>query len=243
MNSSWRSVVFLMPVLLISACSKADVPSFDPDHAWDYLVRQCEFGPRTPGTDAHDEKKDSLKTTPIPGANDGASGVAVLLELARIMGQHHPGKLGVDMVFFDGEDYGKVNDLENYLLGSKYFAADLSRQPQGYHPVCGILLDMVGGKNAKIYKELNSLQIAPEVTNELFERARRLKLDMFVNAKGTAIYDDHVPLLRAGIKTVDLIDTNYEYWHTLSDTPEHCSKDSLAQTGVLLLDFLYNFPF
>jgi glutaminyl-peptide cyclotransferase len=202
------------------------------------LVAHYDTRPR-----ADQETVDSLKAKPIPGANDGASGVAVLLALANIVGGHPPAGLGIDIVFFDGEDYGKERDLDNYLLGSKHFAANLHAMAGGYHPVCAILLDMVGGTNAVIREEANSLAAAPEVTNALFERATQLKLNMFEASRGIAMYDDHIPLLMAGIKTVDLIDPHYPYWHTLGDTPEHCSKESLRQTGTLLIDFLYNFPF
>lgn len=189
------------------------------------------------------EQVDSLKTIPILGANDGASGVAVLLAIAQIVGKRAPDDLGIDIVLFDGEDYGKASDIDNYLLGSKYFAAQLSLIPGGYHPKAAILLDMVGGKNATIYQEANSLGGAPELTRLLFARAEKLGLTMFVAKRGKAMYDDHIPLLMAGIPTVDLIDTEYPFWHTLGDTPENCSSESLRQTGVLLVDFLYNFPF
>jgi len=293
--------------LILCSCSNHEMPDFNADSAWNYLVMQCELGPRVPGSDAHagavdlirgelekngwdvelqpftladpygdgelhliniiarlkpklkkrvllaahydtrpwadKEEQDSLKLKPIPGANDGASGVAVLLELARVIKNHPPAELGVDLVFFDGEDYGKSGDIDNYLLGSKYFASNLYLQPGGYHPRCAILLDMVGAKDAKILQELNSIVNAPKLTKEIFARAERLNLGMFKARKGKAVYDDHVPLLRAGIKAVNLIDIDYKYWHTLADTPEKCSKDSLSQTGRLLIDFLYNSPF
>ncbi len=214
------------------------IARIEPDRSKRFLLAaHFDTRPR-----ADNEKADSLKAKPIIGANDGASGVAVLLELARLVGSHPPEGLGVDIVFFDGEDYGKQGSLEFYLLGSKYFAANLP-QPEGYHPVGGVLLDMVGAKGAKIYEELNSLAAAPELTRTLFARAEKLGLDVFESERGTAIYDDHIPLLTAGMKCVDLIDTTYPYWHTLEDTPDKCSKETLGQVGTLLVDFLYNFPF
>jgi hypothetical protein len=188
---------------------------------------------------ADQEKVDSLRTRPILGANDGASGVAVLLEIADIVGECPPEGLGVDLVFFDGEDYGKDSDLEYFLLGSKHFAANLG----GYRPVCGILLDMIGSANAQIYQEGNSLAMAPELTLELFRRAEALGLGVFVAKRGQPVYDDHIPLLQAGIPMVDLIEFPYAYWHTLEDTPDKCSQETLRQVGVLLVDFLYNFSF
>jgi Zn-dependent M28 family amino/carboxypeptidase len=186
---------------------------------------------------ADQEKVDSLRALPILGANDGASGVAVLLELAEILGKRPPKDLGVDLVFFDGEDYGKDSDLEHFLLGSKYFAANLG----GYRPVCGILLDMVGAADARIEQEANSLAKEPELTAELFRRAEALGLDVFVARRGQPVYDDHIPLLLAGIPMVDLIEFPYTYWHTLEDTPDKCSQETLRQVGVLVTDFLYDF--
>ena len=188
---------------------------------------------------ADQETVDSLKTEPVPGANDAASGVAVLLELADILSEYPPRGLGVDLVFFDGEDYGKEGDYHFYLLGSQYFAANLA----GYRPECGVLLDMVGAIDAEIRQEGNSLQLAPDLMLELFGRAERLGLDVFVAEPADPILDDHVPLLRAGIPTVDLIGLPYAYWHTVSDTPDKCSQESLRQVGVLLIDFLYDFPY
>lgn len=188
---------------------------------------------------ADQEKADSLRSLPILGANDGASGVAVLLEIADILAAGLPKGIGVDLVFFDGEDYGKEGDLEYYLLGSKHFAANL----EGYHPVCGVLLDMVGATDARILQEGNSLGGAPDLTKELFERAEKLGLDVFVSQRTQPIYDDHIPLLLAGIPTVDLIHFPYKYWHTLEDTPDKCSVETLRQVGTLLVDFLYNFSF
>jgi hypothetical protein len=185
------------------------------------------------------ETVDSLRAMPIIGANDGASGVAVLLELSDILSRRLPTGIGVDLVFFDGEDYGKEGDLEYYLLGSKHFAANLD----GYRPVCGVLLDMVGAKDARILQEGNSLAGAPDLTRHLFERAEALGLDVFESRPTQPIYDDHIPLLLAGIPTVDLIHFPWKYWHTLEDTPDKCSVETLRQVGTLMVDFLYNFSF
>lgn len=186
---------------------------------------------------ADQETDDSLKTLPVLGANDGASGVAVLLEIGRLLGDRAPDKIGVDLVFFDGEDYGKLNDLEYYLLGSKFFVAALP----GYRPECGILLDMVAGKGTKIAKEGYSRTHAPRLTGDLFDRAERLGLDFFSSVDGPPIYDDHVPFLQSGIEMVDLFGFEYRYWHTVRDVPENCSKDLLGQVGRLVVDFLYDF--
>jgi hypothetical protein len=188
---------------------------------------------------ADEEEDDSLKTQPVLGANDGASGVAVLIEVGRLLGLHDPGGVGVDLVFFDGEDYGKKHDIGLYLIGSKYFSAT---RPD-YVPVCGILLDMVAGKEGHIAKEGNSVGSAPRVTEELFRRAERMGLEFFHQVEGPPMIDDHVPFLMRGIEMVDLFGYEYPQWHTVHDTPEHCSQDRLAQVGALLVDFLYDFPF
>jgi Zn-dependent M28 family amino/carboxypeptidase len=187
---------------------------------------------------ADQEEVDSLRTRPVPGANDGASGVAVLLEMARLLGRHDPG-IGVDLLFFDGEDYGKEQDLDYYLLGSNYFIAV---RPD-YRPVCGVLLDMVAGEGSVIAREQLSRTNAPAVTDTLFARAQRLSLEFFRPIDGGPIYDDHVPFLRAGIPMVDLFGYDYAWWHTVEDVPEHCSRDRLGQVGTLMVDFVYDFPF
>jgi hypothetical protein len=188
---------------------------------------------------ADEEEDDSLKTQPVLGANDGASGVAALLEIGRLLGRHDPGDIGVDLVFFDGEDYGKKSDIDRYLMGSKYFSAT---RPD-YLPVCGILLDMVAGKEGQIAKEGNSLDYAPRVTEEMFRRAEQMELEFFLQSRGAPMIDDHVPFLRRGIEMVDLFGYDYPQWHTVHDTPEHCSQDRLGQVGALVVDFLYDFPF
>ena len=98
---------------------------------------------------------------------------------------------------------------------------------------------MVGGANARIYQEANSLAKEPELTAELFRRAEKLGLDVFVARRGQPVYDDHIPFLLADIPMVDLIEFPYEYWHTLEDTPDKCSVATLRQVGVLVTDFLY----
>ncbi len=185
------------------------------------------------------EEADSLRSVPIIGANDGASGVAVLMEVADLLQSEMPKEIGVDLVFFDGEDYGKEGDLEHYLIGSKYFAANLG----GYRPEFAIILDMIGAAETRIQKEGNSVAGAPEITDEIFRRAEALGLGTFASQRGEPIYDDHIPLLLAGIPAVDLISFPYPYWHTLGDTPDKCSKKPLREVGILMVDVLYNFSF
>ncbi len=187
----------------------------------------------------HDATK-SLRNQPILGANDGASGVAVLLELASLM-KLHPPPVGVDIALFDGEDYGMEGDNDNYLLGSRYFAA---HKAPDYVPRFGILLDMVGDANLEIPKEENSVRFAPDIVSLVWKTAFELGVSQFADEEGDAIIDDHLPLNESGIKTIDLIDFNYpdqsnKYWHTHQDTPEHCSAESLEAVGRVVTHVVY----
>ena len=181
------------------------------------------------------------RLTPIPGANDGASGVAVLLEIAQIL-KENPPPVGVDIIFFDGEDYGKseVNGTDYYFLGSRHFTQTMA----AYRPEFAVLLDMVGSRDAQFYIEGYSNEYAPKVVRLIWDTAQELGLPAFVNEIGPRIHDDHWILNQAGIPAVDIIDINnfainYPYWHTLSDTPEKCSPGTLAQVGTLLLHIIY----
>jgi glutaminyl-peptide cyclotransferase len=180
-------------------------------------------------------------TKPISGANDGASGVAIILELARQL-KNVPPSVGVDLVLFDGEDLGKSGHPESFSIGSKYFAAN---KPAGFSPRFGINIDMVGDRNLSIYREQNSEQMAPDAQNLVFSRARELGITQFMDSAGEEITDDHLPLNDAGIPTIDLIDLQYpdesnRYWHTLADTADKCSAESLAAVGTLLLSIIYS---
>ena len=178
---------------------------------------------------------------PIPGANDGASGVAVLLELAAVLNENPP-PVGVDIVLFDGEDYGRTgqNGLDYYFLGSKYFVETKGT----YQPDFAILLDMVGSAEPQFYIEGYSNYYAPVIVQKVWNKARSLEYSVFVDRVGPSINDDHVILNRAGIPTVNIIDINlqrlnYPYWHTLEDTPEKCSPETLSLIGNLLLQIIY----
>ena len=170
---------------------------------------------------------------PILGANDGASGVAVVLEIAR---QLHlsPAKIGVDIVLFDGEDYGREDVLDDYLIGSKYYAKTL-REPK---PRFGILLDMVGDRDLRIPFEGNSWYYSKPIVDKIMAAANRQNVKTIQNVPGAPIMDDHVPLLEIGVPMVDLIDMDYPYWHTLQDIPANCSAYSLGDVGKTVLDVI-----
>jgi hypothetical protein len=189
---------------------------------------------------ADEDSNPAKQNTPPLGANDGASGVAVLLEVARILKQHPP-PIGVDIVLFDGEDMGQSGTLDTWCLGSKHFARTKS---PGFNPRFAINIDMIGDKNLSIPREEYSDRYAPEVMNLVYSTARRLNLPQFSDKPGRPTYDDHIPLNEAGIRAVDLIDFDYpdatnRYWHTSEDTPDKCSAESLGAVGTVLLHVVY----
>ena len=296
-NSLFLTLIFL-------GC-QSNVPRFDEDHAFSYLVAQCDFGPRNPGSDGYYACLDYLITEldqsaneiilqdfsyqerrynkqynleniiarfnpdsefqtvisahwdtrpwadqedlrqdrnqPIIGANDGASGVAILLELAKIMGENPP-PIGVNLVFFDGEDLGVPGENETYCQGSRFFATNLPIP----RPDEAINLDMVGDKQLVLPIERYSLEYHPKLVRHLWDRAKDMGLDAFIGRVDYAIYDDHIRLNEiAGIPSIDIIDFKYpnsytNFWHTLNDIPENCSEESLGQVGALMVDYIYN---
>jgi len=206
-------------------------------------IMLCAHWDTRPRADKDTEDKEK----PILGADDGASGVGVLLEMARIF-KENPPPVGVDIVLFDGEDYGKEGDLQKYFLGSRYWA---NNPPvKGYNPRFGILLDMVGGKDAQFPKEGYSLRHAPALVHELWAIAQEQgKSDLFIDKSAKAISDDHVIINKiTGIPTIDIIRQNPSpanhqfapYWHTHNDDMSNISKQTLAGVGELLTELIYN---
>lgn len=179
-----------------------------------------------------------LRNKPIIGANDGASGVAVLLELARIF-KNNPPPIGVDILLTDGEDYGdsqKDGSNELYFLGAKHFAK--TKNPN-YNPQYGILLDMVGDRDLQIPLEQQSLRFAPQLMEIVWSTAEEVQATQFVRVPGESVADDHLALNEVGIPTIDLIDFQYPYWHTHQDTPDKCSAESLESVGKVLSAVIY----
>ncbi len=187
---------------------------------------------------AERDPEPSRRSLPVPGANDGASGVAVLLEVARILGRNPP-PVHVDILLFDMEDLGGLPisgpEQDPFCVGSSRFVEEHPEFKADY----GILLDMVGKKNLKITKEAISLERAPQVVQRVWAVARRLGIKAFSENKGPAVFDDHVPFLEKGIPVINLIDMDYPPWHTAEDNPEHCSPQSLKQVGEVILGVLY----
>ena len=180
----------------------------------------------------HDPNMDYRKT-PVPGANDGASGVAVLLELARVL----PGRINeqsryhqIWIVLFDAEDNGKLPGWD-WILGSQYFAANLSQSPDAV-----VVLDMIGDANLNIKQLSNSDN---QLNTEIWSVADKLGYQQeFIPLIGSSILDDHVPFLQRGIPAADIIDFDYPYYHTTSDTLDKVSPASLKIVGDVILEWL-----
>ena len=298
-----KIILTISTISVLSSCNNA-VPNFDKGNAFRYLVEQCEFGPRNPGSNGYKQCLDYLQKTlsgfadtifvqpfvlddlvneksydltniiarfkvgdpqqlligahwdtrpwadedpdtekrndPIIGANDGASGVAVILELARILNASPP-PIGITLVLFDGEDMGRSGTPKSYAQGSLAFAKDLPIEK----PDEAIILDMIGDAELHIPIERYSYQQNRQLVKKLWILAKGLSLDAFESRIEYSIYDDHVPLwTEAKIPAVDIIDFNYpnsyvNYWHTTQDLPEHCSAESLGQVGTLLVHYIY----
>lgn len=200
---------------------------------------------------ADNEKDESRKNTPVDGANDGASGVGVMLEIARVIGGAAPG-VGVDMLFTDVEDYGTDSGSgqeDSWCLGTQYWARNL---PYGSddRPVYGILLDMVGGRGARFHREYTSSRLAPGVMDRVWGVAAVSPYaSFFPNEYGTGVTDDHLYVNSAGIPCIDIIECANSQtggfpptWHTLDDTIENIDPATLKAVGEVLLDVVYSEP-
>jgi hypothetical protein len=170
---------------------------------------------------------------PFLSANDGGSGVALLMELAHHM-KDLKTEVGVDFVLFDGEEYIHKRSEDEYCLGSKHFAAQYRKAKKPPVWIAAVLLDMVGSKNARFPIENNSWFNAAPLVMSLWNTAEELKCPAFQKREGPTIEDDHIPLNRAGIPSVDIIDFSYPHWHRLTDVPANCSGESLEQVARVL---------
>lgn len=187
---------------------------------------------------ADQDPSSANRTKPILGANDGASGVAVLLELMRSFKEKKP-PVNLVFLFTDGEDLGP--GLDEMFLGATHFANHLSASDREI--AYGILLDMIGDRDLVVPREPNSDYFARSVMDRFYAHAASLGYaKQFPNRAGPIIADDHLALNQAGIPTIDLIDFEYgpgnSWWHTLEDTPDKCSAESLAAVGRVVESFL-----
>ena len=292
----WMTAIIMGIVL--PAATAGDIPQFNTDKAWDYLIAQCRFGPRNPGSNGHTVCLDyleyelrkytgrvylqpfthydkRLKTTfymdniiadfgegdspkiilcahwdtrprsdmdpdpanrhkPILGANDGASGVGVLLEMARLFSEIPP-PVPVQIILFDGEDYGRVGENWDYLLGSKHFAKTANPADYRY----AVLLDLIGDEDLEIKREYNSYKYCRDLQDKVWRIAEEVGSFQFSERMTHPIIDDHLSLIEIGIPAIDIIDLEFEYWHTQGDTPEHCRRESLKAVGKVLVRLIY----
>ncbi len=195
---------------------------------------------------------ESARLVPFDGANDGASGVGILLEIARNLANEAP-EIGVDILLTDVEDYGARDDSpaaheeDTWCIGSQQFAENLPYTAANA-PRMGILLDMVGGKNAKFHQEYFSVRYAQEPTAKVWAMAKRLGLgNRFPTSEGGSINDDHIPMIRAGIPTTDIIESKNAAtgsfnptWHTHADNIENIDKTTLGDVGRVVLNVIYS---
>lgn len=208
----------------------------------------------------HPERKERVllaahyDTLPVPwmdpidpqglfvGANDGCSGVSILMELAHDL----PGlktRFGVDIVMLDAEEFVFQRDGGSFCLGSEWFARQYVQSKHPYHYRWGVLLDMVGSSDLHLYEEANSVwwKDTKPLVESLWGTAQRLGVREFIRQKKFEVEDDHLPLHNTGhIPTCDVIDFDYPPWHTRGDTPDKCSALSLAKVGWVLREWLVN---
>ena len=185
---------------------------------------------------ADGETDPARRATPIPGANDGGSGVALLLALGDAL-KATPPDVGVDLLLVDGEDYGDFDRNEDVFIGSTWFAEHLPEA--GYRPIFGAVWDMIGDRDLQIYQESNSVQAAPEVVARVWGVAESLGYaSVFVPQAKYAVTDDHVPLLRKGLRVIDVIDFDFPAHHRLADDLPIVSVESLQAVGDVALSLV-----
>jgi Zn-dependent M28 family amino/carboxypeptidase len=306
-----RALGFGMVIIVAAACgekgtssgggtasgARAQTTAFNGESALGYVRQVMAFGPRVPGTAAHDSAGDWIvaqmrqradtvivqewrhktasgevlpmrnvlarfrpeaservlylthwdtrpvsesaedpaqRDTPVPGANDGGSGVGLFLALADAL-KRTPPTVGVDLLFVDGEDYGDFDKQQDVFIGSTYFADHLPSAD--YRPLFGVLWDMIGDRDLQIYYELNSFEQAPEVVARVWRVAEELGYGRYFIPQGKyRVNDDHIPLLAKGLRVIDVIDFDYgseshTYHHTPEDTIDKLSAGSLKVVG------------
>jgi Zn-dependent M28 family amino/carboxypeptidase len=284
-----KKIVFaaLIFMLYLVGCQAKTPAEFDGESALGYVQSQLDFGPRTPGSEGHQqtiewiskemesngwkveiqsEEQDGIliqniigknpgtvdqpwiiigahydtrfyanndpdigkQMQPVPGANDGASGVAVLLELARVL----PDDLNKNIwfVFFDTEDQGNIEGWD-WILGSRSFVKTLDKEPDAV-----VILDMIGDADLNVYYERNS---DAKLQEEIWDIAENLGYEeQFIQEYKYSMLDDHTPFIERGITAIDIIDFDYPYWHTTQDTIDKISSESLEVIGKTIYHWL-----
>ena len=182
---------------------------------------------------ADNEHDAELRDRPGDGANDGASGVAMLIALADAL-KRSPPSVGVDILLVDGEDYGTFGPDVDVVVGSAYFAANLP--VANYRPSFGVVWDMIGDTDLRILQERHSVRVAPQLVERVWMKAAALGYSRhFVTTSGSQIMDDHVPLQKLGWAVIEVIDLDYPHHHTGSDTIDKLSAKSLKIVGDVAL--------
>ena len=183
-----------------------------------------------------DSPQSTDSTKPVPGANDGGSGVALLLGVADVL-KRTPPTVGVDLLFVDGEDYGDFTKAPNdVLMGSRYYAAHPAPGPQ---PLYAVLFDLIADKDLQIFEEGNSLVGAPEVVELVWNAAKDLGYaGTFVASPKHTLIDDHLELQKVGIRAIDVVDFDYPSWHTKDDTIDKVSGASLQIVGDVAVELV-----
>jgi len=183
-----------------------------------------------------DSPTSTDSTKPVPGANDGGSGVALLLGVADVL-KRTPPSIGVDLLFVDGEDYGDFTKTpKDVLIGSRYYAAHPVPGPQ---PLYAVLFDLVADSDLQIFQEGNSLVGAPEVVELIWTTAKDLGYaGTFVATPKHTLIDDHLELQKVGIRAIDVVDFDYPSWHTIYDTIDKVSAKSLQLVGDVAVELV-----
>ena len=172
----------------------------------------------------------------LVGANDGASGTAVLMTLAEMLSENPPLNIGIDLLFLDAEDMGTYGNPDTWAIGAKVFSKYL-KKPFPQYAIC---LDMIGDKNQEFLIEQFSYNYAREIVNKVWGLANELGFAQFKYYLGSPIIDDHYVLFKnTGIPSIDIIDFDYKYWHTTQDTPDKCSPESLEAVGTVISTLIY----
>ena len=320
-----KTIIMLTALAMMTACGgskgtntkmeseKVVTTAFDADSCYAFCAKQCDFGPRTMNSEAHElcgqwivemfrsygmevtEQRATLMgfddtplqgnniiaryqpqlsnrillcahwdsrpwadndpdpanhTKPVMAANDGASGVAVMLEVARVLcADTCRLPIGIDFVCFDAEDWGTEDVSESWALGAQYWSETFKQQPSATKPRYGILLDMVGGFGARFYQERLSLHYAPQVVERVWKSASIAGYSSFFpQEKGGGITDDHGPVNEvAGIPCIDIIpyypdcmESSFgPTWHTINDDMQHIDRGTLKAVGQTLIQVLY----
>jgi glutaminyl-peptide cyclotransferase len=209
------------------------IVSWHPDSKTRVLL--CGHYDTRPIADQETNVRDWTK--PFASANDGTSSAAFMMELAQHMKEMKT-NIGVDFVLFDGEEFIHDRNRDKFFLGSEYFAAQYKKAKDGTKYKAGILLDLFAGKGATYRVEHNSNLLAGGLVEDIWKLAAELEVKAFVSEWGHEVLDDHIALNRVGIPCIDIIDFDYPHWHRLSDTPDKCSAESMANVAKVIMAWL-----